>query len=109
MLRAHSPTNLTPQATPGRLCPDRLSPDAWTFARQPVVTAVLAAGPTNAEDTTGKERWERPAHAGKRICANCRLSLAYPAPTPHRRRFRQPQGRQDRQDREHPARLGHSL
>ena len=44
--------------------------ESWSFRR--------VAGP----DETGKERWECPAQAGKRICANCPLSLAYPAPTP---------------------------
>lgn len=42
----------------------------WSFRR--------VAGP----DINGKERWECPAQAGKRICANCPLSQMFADPTP---------------------------
>lgn len=42
----------------------------WAFRR--------VAGP----DKTGKERWECPAQAGKRICANCPLSQMFDPSTP---------------------------
>ena len=44
--------------------------ESWAFRR--------VAGP----DATGKERWECPAQAGKRICASCPLSQLLPAGTP---------------------------
>lgn len=42
----------------------------WSFRR--------VAGP----DSGGKERWECPAQAGKRICANCPLSQLFDSSTP---------------------------
>ena len=42
----------------------------WAFRR--------VAGP----DRTGKERWECPAQAGRRVCANCPLSQMYDESTP---------------------------
>lgn len=42
----------------------------WSFRR--------VAGP----DANGKERWECPAQAGKRICANCPLSQMFDESTP---------------------------
>lgn len=44
--------------------------ETWAFRR--------VAGP----DETGKERWECPAQAGKRVCDNCPLSQMFPAGTP---------------------------
>ncbi|MDX6244516.1 MAG: hypothetical protein QOE76_2239 [Frankiales bacterium] len=52
------------------------------FAAQIAMRETWAFRRVTGPDATGKERWECPAQAGKRVCYNCPLSQLFPAGTP---------------------------